>query len=79
MSTTNLSIRVTPRRIVSREEAAQYCGLPSKYFETLCPCRPLEIAKGRRGWDLVDLDRWLDSFKEGSSFDAEALLEKLGP
>jgi predicted DNA-binding transcriptional regulator AlpA len=78
MHAATLNLKVTPRRIISRAEAAQYCGLPLKQFEMVCPCQPVVLAAGRTGWDLADLDRWIDSVKDQRTSDTEALLERLG-
>jgi hypothetical protein len=40
-----------------------------KKFETQCPVQPIEMADGDRLWDVQDLDRWIDSLKNGERDD----------
>ena len=78
MNSATLNIRVQQRRMLGRSEAAAYCALPAKRFESECPCRPVELPGGRKAWDVHDLDRWLDGLKPGDAADLEAIVGKLG-
>lgn len=46
-------------RLLSREEAAAYCGVSPASLDANCPVKPIRI--GRRAlWDRRALDTWLD-------------------
>ncbi|QGX97191.1 hypothetical protein EI983_02405 [Roseovarius faecimaris] len=78
MANANLNICVLEKRLLSQTEAAAYTGLPIKYFKTTCPVQPLEIRLGTKSWDKRDLDRWIDTMKEGAEMATqEAILGKL--
>ena len=65
-------IRPSPRRGLSRVEAALYLGIsPSKFDELRKDGRvgPAHILGGRKLWDIRDLDE---------TFDASALEDNLG-
>lgn len=63
MTVTTLNLRVQPYRLFTKVEAAHYCRRSVKKFETQCPVRPIEMADGDLLWDVLDLDRWIDSLK----------------
>ena len=54
---------VVSKRMLSKPEAAHYCGPPGHRFATDCPVRPVRLGNADR-WDIRDLDEWLDSFKD---------------
>lgn len=56
-----LNIRVAPRRMLSEKEAADYVGIPRRYFRADCSVAPVELSRGLKVWDMRDLDEWLDS------------------
>lgn len=64
-STATINLRVGPRRLLSRTEAAAYVGLPASRFERSCPVQPVELPGALRAYDLRDLDAWIDSLKAG--------------
>lgn len=79
MSSATLNLRVTPRRMVSEKEAAEYCGRPVGKFKAACPVPPVEFPDGAKLFDLRDLDAWLDGLKGASlSATADDILAKLG-
>lgn len=49
------------RRMLSTDQAAQYCGLSRNTFLDRCPVQPVRITPGRVAYDRVALDQWLDS------------------
>jgi hypothetical protein len=51
-----------PPRLLTKAEAAAYCGLSIRAFATLCPVRPLALRAVRRleRFDIVALDEWID-------------------
>ena len=65
MSTATLNIKVSPRRMLSIREAADYCALPIKRFHVLCSVSPILMPTGKNLYDIQDLDRWLDGLKIG--------------
>jgi predicted DNA-binding transcriptional regulator AlpA len=67
MATLNLSI--VAKRMLSKAEAAHYCGMAVKRFETDCPVRPVQYPGGNMRWDTRDLDQWLDGLKDNSDKD----------
>jgi hypothetical protein len=72
MSKRSLS-RVMPlphRRLLTRQQAAEYCGMGSDSFVTNCPVQAKRVRPGQRGlrYDVHDLGAWID--KLGA--DAEA-------
>lgn len=79
MSSATLNLRVTPRRMLSEKEAAEYCGRPVARFRSACTVPPVEFPDGAKLFDMRDLDAWLDTLK-GASLTATAddILAKLG-
>ncbi len=76
MGQAKMNFVVTSRRIYNKAEAAEYCGLPPKVFATLCPVTPIRFSERHSGYDVRDLDRWLDGFKAGA--DDSNILDRLG-
>jgi hypothetical protein len=75
---TTLNIAVIPKRMLTKVEAAAHCGRSAKRFEIECPVRPIQFENGDLRWDVHDLDRWLDSFKEGQeNSDTETIVDRL--
>lgn len=71
-----------PQRLLTKSQAAQYCGLAVSTFGAACPVRPIALGNGARmlRYDVWDIDKWIDGFRDvGSSpiskFDE--LMEKL--
>lgn len=50
---------LTPR-LLSRDEAAAYCGVGVELFEQTVAVNPLRCFGSRKLWDIKALDRWLD-------------------
>jgi hypothetical protein len=79
MTMTTLNIRVQPYRLLTKVEAALYCRRSVKKFETQCPVRPIRMADGDLLWDVLDLDKWIDTLKSGAGDDiADAIVARLG-
>ncbi len=70
-----LNVVVIPKRMLSRKEAAHYCGRQERHFDAECPCSPVEFPNGDRRWDQRDLDIGLDNLKDGNQ---DIDLSKLG-
>jgi hypothetical protein len=69
LTNATINLRVQPFRLLTKTEAASYCRRSVKKFETQCPVQPIEMADGDRLWDVQDLDRWIDSLKNGERDD----------
>lgn len=77
MATATLNLRVSPRRMLSVREAAEYCGEPIKRFPTLCPINPVLMPSGKAMYDLHDLDEWLDGLKSDQPNSDDEIIERL--
>jgi hypothetical protein len=78
MASATLNIKVSPRRMLSPREAAEYCGLAPKRFPQECCVPPVSMPTGTKLYDMRDLDLWLDSLKSGDPTGDDELLGKLG-
>jgi len=51
-------------RVLTRTQAARYCGMSPRVFERECPIPPLDCSgRGDRRlfrWDRRQLDQWID-------------------
>lgn len=65
MGAATLNLNVVDKRMLSAPEAASYCGLPAKHFNTVCPVPPVSLGGKFRLWDKRDLDQWIDTEKAG--------------
>lgn len=56
---------ITPR-LLTKSQAAHYCGLSAATFGGTCPVRPIALGHGVRmhRYDVFDLNKWIDSLKE---------------
>jgi hypothetical protein len=67
---------VKPFRLFTKAEAAHYCRLGKK-FDTQCPVRPIRMSNGELFWDVQDLEKWIDSLKDGDNADADDIVARL--
>jgi hypothetical protein len=81
MSAATVKLKVIPRRIVKKSEAACYCCMPVKRFAAEFPY-PSVVMPGSDAEliDLQDCDRWIDILKAGGTNDGDSdtIIEKLG-
>jgi predicted DNA-binding transcriptional regulator AlpA len=65
--------QVFPPRLLTKAQAASYCGMGIESFTMNCEVKPIRVRSGARGlrWDIQDLDKWIDRLKENSSTDSE--------
>lgn len=56
---------ITPR-LLTKSQAAQYCGMAVGTFGDTCPVRPIALGHGVRmhRYDVCDLNKWIESLKE---------------
>lgn len=71
------------KRLLSRKEAATYCGMSVPVFERLCPIAPLDLGGARlHRWDIERINAWIDAMQGGAvnsnEDDDEAWLAKAG-
>jgi len=70
-----------PPRLVTKSQAAAYCGLSAPKFDSVCPVRAIALGAGVRmeRYDLREIDLWIDGLRvEGEPVrTADALLEAL--
>jgi hypothetical protein len=54
--------RANSARLLTRGQAASYCGVSVTVFRVVCPLRPIALGKSKRleRFDIVALDRWID-------------------
>jgi hypothetical protein len=79
MVVTTLNLRVQPYRLFTKAEVAHYCRRSVKKFDEQCPVKPIEMADGDLLWDVLDLDRWIDSLKtDAADSTADAIVARLG-
>lgn len=67
-------------RLLTKSQAANYCGLSVATFSGICPVKPIALGEGVRmhRYDVRDIDKWIDGFKASiQSSLAMTLLEKL--
>jgi hypothetical protein len=63
-------------RLLSRAEAAIYCGVSVPTFTLVCPISPVVLGEGKRleRYDIRSLDAWLDKLgNDGTSLDKDWL------
>jgi len=59
----------TPLRMLTRQQAATYCGVSVPTFMVVCPISPVALGEGKRleRYDIRSLDEWLDKLgKDGA-------------
>jgi hypothetical protein len=77
MATATLNLSIVARRMLSKAEAAHYCGIAVKRFEIDCPVRRVRVGE-RDLWDMHDLDEWLDRLKDTNDDTVDAIVARLG-
>jgi len=71
------------KRLLSRQEAASYCGMSVPVFERVCPIAPLDLGGARlHRWDVARIDAWIDAMQgqpvNANEADDEEWLAKVG-
>ena len=54
-------------RLLTRRQAADYCGVSVPTFEGICPIKAVALGTGKRleRFDRISLDRWISSLTDG--------------
>jgi len=52
----------TPPRLLTKSQAAAYCGVSASTFRSVCPVRAIALGVGVRmeRYDIHALDQWID-------------------
>ncbi len=70
-----------PLRLLTKTQAARYCGLSVPTFGSVCPVRAIALGVGVRmeRYDVIELDSWIDGLRNDGKpvRTADALLEAL--
>jgi hypothetical protein len=64
-------------RLLTRAQAAAYCGMSLPTFERLCPVDPVDLRMRGYLYDRKVLDRWIDGLSGPRSREDEDWLGKL--
>lgn len=71
----------TPLRLLTKSQAARYCGLSLPTFGSVCPVRAIALGVGVRmeRYDIQEIDRWIDGLRNNGTpiNTADSLLEAL--
>ncbi len=78
MTAASVTVSIAPKRILTRKEAAAYCGRSLTEFNSECPVMPIKFANGDLRYDARDLDAWLDNLKQKAEDSDAAIIERLG-
>jgi hypothetical protein len=65
-------------RLLTRQEAAAYCGVSVPTFEGICPVKAIALGNGKRleRFDRVSLDGWIESLAlDGTEISKDWLAE----
>ena len=69
-------VRLAPLRMLTRQQAATYCGISVPTFMLVCPISPVALGEGKRmeRYDIRSLDEWLDKLgNDGASLNNDWL------
>ena len=66
-------------RLLNKGQAAAYCGVGLVTFDAICPVPAIAVGSGIRllRYDIMSLDKWIDSLSESRSMDSEDWLSKM--
>jgi hypothetical protein len=79
MASATFQLNIIPKRVLTKTEAAHYCGRSISRFSIDCPCHPLRCTNGDVRWDVHDLDAWINSLKAGKpDQEADDIVGRLG-
>lgn len=54
-----------PARLLTKSQAAAYCGLSAVTFSSVCPVRAIALGAGARmeRYDVREVDAWIDGLR----------------
>ena len=61
------SVTITPRRLLTAKEAADYCGITQKQLRFQTGIAPVALPNSKQLFDIRDLDRFIESCKSPSA------------
>jgi hypothetical protein len=63
MSGCNKGKSIIAPRLLTRQQAAAYCGVSIPTFDGICPIKPVALGGAKRleRFDRISLDRWINS------------------
>lgn len=66
-------------RLLTKSQAAAYCGLSASTFGSVCPVKPIAFGEGVRmhRYDVRDIDTWIDGLKQGGAENKSVLQQIL--
>jgi hypothetical protein len=73
-----LTIKISPRRMLTGREAAAYCGMRQKGFAEMSGVSPVILPDGSEAFDIQDLDRMIEARKGGEVAADEDIVGRLG-
>jgi hypothetical protein len=67
-------------RLLTRRQAAAYCGVSVPTFDGICPIKAVALGTGKRleRFDRISLDRWISSLAAGQLPVSKDWLAELG-
>ncbi len=66
-------------RLLTKKQASQYCGVSESIFDQVIDVQPIELEEGRdrlRRFDIIDLNKWIES-RKGHSLEPENNIDDL--
>ncbi|MFZ2100123.1 MAG: hypothetical protein WAU86_06115, partial [Oricola sp.] len=61
------SVTITPRRLLTAKEAADYCGIAQKQLRFQTGIAPVALPNSKQLFDIRDLDRFIEGCKSPSA------------
>jgi predicted DNA-binding transcriptional regulator AlpA len=55
--------------LLTKQEAAAYCGMSPATFHAICPVEPIRFSERTIRFDRVALDDWIDGLKPKAASD----------
>ena len=80
MLASNTDIAIVVPRLLTRQQAAAYCGVSVPTFSEICPTKAIALGTGKRleRFDRISLDRWISSLGAGELPVSKDWLAELG-
>jgi hypothetical protein len=80
MLASNTDIFTVIPRLLTRQQAAAYCGVSVPTFSGICPIKAIALGTGKRleRFDRISLDRWISSLAAGELPVSKDWLAELG-